>query len=911
MSLPNGPYNASDTEKEILDFWISNQFYKPEYLPAENRVQTTDEMKRDGRIPWSLICPPPNAYGRPHIGNISGYAYQDAMARYQRMNGKKVLVLPGKDHAGLEGEGVFVRDVLEKKGIYKFDLSREEFYQMIWDFNMENREKALRDEKEIGLSADFERDRFTLDPEIVQIVLTTFIEMYKENMIYKGVRIVNWDPKARSVVADNQCVRKEREGKLYKIVYKIKDGKNNYKLLEYFEGLSQNLLHTSTGFLTNKAPSEHPNNLISLIIYEGQDKASNYVFEKNLPTNVQRSLGKPIGILEGAEIDSNDNTDIKHTPLLKIVYTNFDSERLCIEEGQKIDIDFLFDTSNFIAKRSMGKVIFENSEFEEIYRKFQELFNSFIIVATTRPETMFGDTAVAVHPDDERYKNLIGKKVLIPLTNREIPIISSPRVEKEFGTGCLKITPAHAQDDFQIMNEWNQEQLRMNNEELIIGYVNIINKDLKLVGPVPENVKGMKYNQALPIILEDLKKEGLLVGEESITQNILVAERTGAVIEPIMSSQWFISIDKIRQPVIDMVREGKVKIHPKNMEDKFFFWMENLRDWAISRSLWWGYRMPVWYAGEVSEEINGDGQIQSLIRIDGNLVPLNGSNSEHMRVQLESPGEGWIQDENVFDTWFSSGQWPFATLTAENLMDTFYPTDVMETGFDILENWVSRMMMFSWFKLKEIPFKDVYLHGLVLGKDGQKMSKSKGNLVDIDQARADFGTDAIRMVYFYQNKAGASYSFSPDKLKNFKQFMNKIWNASRFVLMNVPSDFELKVIEYNSPLSKEIFEHTTQLKEKITKNIEDFEFGHATDSLYQEFWHTYCDIYIERAKEFIKEDSTKSMEERSEVLNVMVFSLREYLKMLHPFTPFITERVWKEIPHQEGDHESLMYSSWN
>lgn len=761
MSLPNGPYNPSETEKEILDFWISNNLYKPEYLPSESRVQSTEEMKKDGRTPWSLICPPPNAYGRPHIGNISGYAYQDAMARYQRMNGKKVLVLPGKDHAGLEGEGVFVRDVLEKKGINKFDLTREEFYQMIWDFNMENRAKALKDEKEIGLSADFDRDKFTLDPDIVQTVLSTFVEMYNESMIYKGVRIVNWDPKARSVVADNQCVRKEREGKLYQIKYKLADGSGE------------------------------------------------------------------------------------------------------------------------------------------------------ITVATTRPETMFGDTAVAVHPDDERYKNLVGKKVLIPLTNREIPIITSPRVEKEFGTGCLKITPAHAPDDFQIMNEWNQEQLRIKNDELLIGYRNIIGKDLKLVGPVPENVVGMKYNQALPIILEDLKKEGLFVSEESITQNILVAERTGAVIEPIMSSQWFISIDKIRQPVIDMVKEGKVKIHPKNMEDKFFFWMENLRDWAISRSLWWGYRMPVWYAGEIVEEIDKEGQVETQITINGGKVPLDPSNSEHMKVQIENPGDGWIQDENVFDTWFSSGQWPFATLSSENLMDTFYPTDVMETGFDILENWVSRMMMFSWFKLKEVPFKDVYLHGLVLGKDGQKMSKSKGNLVDIDQARADYGTDAIRMVYFYQNRAGASYSFSPDKLKNFKQFMNKIWNASRFVLMNVPSDFELQTKQYNTPLAKEIFEHTTQLKQKITKNIDEFEFGHATDSLYQEFWHTYCDIFIEKAKEFIKEDSTRSTKERIEVLNAMVFALREYLKMLHPFTPFITEKIWREVPHLDSDHQSLMYSSWD
>jgi len=781
MALPNGPYDPKTNESEILNFWLSNNFYKPEYDPKENKVVSTEELRnlikseieKGSNIAWSLICPPPNAYGRPHIGNISGYAYQDAMARYQRMKGKKVLVLPGKDHAGLEGEGVFVRDVLEKEGINKFDLTREEFYKMIWDFNMENRAKALKDEKEIGLSADFDRDKFTLDPDIVQTVLSTFVEMFNEGMIYKGVRIVNWDPKARSVIADNQCIRKEREGTIYTIRYKLAEG-----------------------------------------------------------------------------------------------------------EG-------------------------------------------YIEVATTRPETMFGDTAIAVNPEDERYVNLIGKTVLIPLINKEIPIITSPRVEKDFGTGCLKITPAHAPDDFQIMTEWNQA-----NPDKKIGYVNVIDKNLRLVSIVPEKYKGMKYKEALPLILEDLKADGLLVNEEKLTQNILVAERTGAVVEPLMSSQWFISIDKIRQPVIDMVKEGRVRIHPKNMEDKFFFWMENLRDWAISRSLWWGYRMPVWYAGEITEEIDEQGQVETYITINGKKEILDANNPEHIRVQIESPGDNWIQDENVLDTWFSSGQWPFATLMSENLMDTFYPTSVMETGFDILENWVSRMMMFSYFKFrnnpdkdKQIPFRDVYLHGLVLGPDGQKMSKSKGNLVSIDDSREQYGTDAVRMVYFYQNKAGASYAFTMDKLKNFKQFMNKIWNASRFVLMNTEG------VEYIEPvfenlrlgLSKDIYTHVTELKKKITKNINEFEFGHATDSLYHEFWHTFCDIYIEKAKQYLLTQKDRetgaiikepNVEDKVEMQSIMTYALKEYIKMLHPFIPFITERIWQELPKVEGDHKTLMYSRW-
>lgn len=354
--LPQGPYNYTENEKEMLKFWLDNKFYKPEYNPTEDRVMSTEEMKKDPRDPWCLICPPPNAYGRPHLGNISGYAYQDAMGRYARMKGKKVLMVPGKDHAGLEGEGVFVREVLEPQKIYKFSLRREEFYKMIWDFNMQNKEQALNDEKTIGLSADFDRDIFTLDPRIVETVLTTFVEMYKADMVYKGVRIINWDPKARSAIADNQCIREERDGKLYYIHYKLADDSTNQ-----------------------------------------------------------------------------------------------------------------------------------------------------ITVATTRPETMFGDTAVAVNPEDPRYTDMIGKKVIIPLTDIQIPVITSPRVEKEYGTGALKITPAHAPDDYQIMNEWNAS-----NPKESISYVNIIDKDLKLVGVTPAKYKNRKYKDTLPEIIEDLKSAGLL-----------------------------------------------------------------------------------------------------------------------------------------------------------------------------------------------------------------------------------------------------------------------------------------------------------------------------------------------------------------------------------------------------------------
>jgi len=762
--LAQGPYNPIENEKEILKFWLDNKFYKPEFDPAVDKVKTREEMKSDKREPWALICPPPNAYARPHIGNISGYAYQDAMARYARMQGKKVLVLPGKDHAGLEGEGVFVREVLEKQGRNKFDMYRDDFYEEMMEFFMKNMDIAAKDEREIGLSADFDRDTFTLDPEIVEIVLDTFVDMYKEGRIYKGVRIINWDPKARTAVADNQCVREERDGKIYYIKYRVKDS------------------------------------------------------------------------------------------------------------------------------------------------------DQFVTVATTRPETMFGDTAVAVNPKDERYKELIGKTVIVPLLEAEIPIITNPKVLTDFGTGVLKITPAHAQDDYQIMMEWNNA-----NPDKKIGYKNVVSQDLKLVGTVPTKYKGRKYKEALPEILEDLKMVGALEKEETIKQNILITERTKAIVEPLMSSQWYLKYDGLKEAAIDMVKKGDVQIHPDNMIQKFNHWMENLRDWAISRSLWWGYRLPVWYAGEVTEQIDDEGLVKEYIQIGENVEILDYANPEHLKVQKKRPAEGWSQDENVLDTWFSSGQWVYATLTKHNLMDTFFPTNVLVSASDILENWDSRMMMFTYFKHKTIPFKNLFLTGLVLGKDGQKMSKSKGNVMDVDQIKTEFGSDALRMAYFYQNSAGGSYVISPDKLKNFRQFNNKLWNAAKFVMLdfdtaNYNADFSNLKLE----LSKQLMDHIKSVKEKVTKNIDAYEFGYATETLYNEFWKKFCDELIELSKKHTNpvRDSNKQIisepnpEEKNEMKNVLIYALKEYTKMLHPFIPFITEKIWQEMPKVEGDFRSLMYTKW-
>jgi valyl-tRNA synthetase len=793
--LPEGQYNFKQTEEKILSFWQSKPFFKPEYNPETQTVMSIEEMKNDSRKVWTLICPPPNAYDRPHIGNLSGYSYQDAMARYQRIQGKKVLMVPGKDHAGLEGEATYVRDVLEKEGKKKSDFSREEFYQRVWDHQQKFIKSIEEDERGMGLSADFERGLYTLDDRIVDTVLDTFVQMYHDGLLYKGVRIINWDVKAQSTIPDNQCERTEREGKLFYIKYPLKDNPNE-----------------------------------------------------------------------------------------------------------------------------------------------------FLTVATTRPETMLGDTALVVNPTDIRYKHLISQKVLLPLTNREIPIITNGRVEKEFGTGVLKCTPAHAQEDYEIMLEWNKEceNFERDNPTVIdsnkhqrIGYINVIDKNLRMVGPIPEKYIGLKANAAREAVVADLRDAGLLEKEEKLMQNLLISERTGVVVEPLMASQWFMDVSTLKQPLIDMVRSGDVKIHPKNLEKRFFAWVENMRDWAISRNLWWGYRLPVWYGGEVIEQIDEKGQVNLKFRAVNSevLVDFDPKNPEHMKVQLEKPGEGWNQDSDILDTWFSSGQWPYAVLKAHGLLDIAYPTDTLVSASDILVKWDLTMMLFSYYKTGKQPFKDLFLTGLVKGTDGQKMSKSKRNFVAIDDVKSQFGMDAFRMNCFYQNKAGSSYAMTPDTLKNFRNFNNKIWNASKFVMMNLEgldqetwftellqcktaSEFYTFITAQNQVAlhedDKAMIVKLEQLEAKFKESFDKFRFGTLTEELYTEFWHTFCDIYIEQTKSRVWKDRETGVysgtpESRKAAQATLFYSIKSYMRMLHPFIPFITEEIWQHLVENGAYEQALMY----
>lgn len=746
MKLPKGPYDPIKTEKEILKFWKRGKFYKPEYNPEKRKLVS---LKSDKRKSFCIICPPPNANARPHLGNLSGYCYQDLMGRFNRMLGKKVLLLPGKDHAGIQSEVVFERDVLAKEGKNKFDLGREEFYKQCYKFCTDCAKVARKDEERVGLSADFDRDVFTLDPDIVKIILETFIKLYKEKQLYKGIRITNWCSKCQTALADVDCERKTRSSKFYYVKYGLK--------------------------------------------------------------------GRP----------------------------------------EKIQI------------------------------------------ATTRPETILADTAIAVNPKDKRYKHLIGKTAIIPLVEREVPIITDPKIDTELGTGALKVTPAHAPEDYDIMLRWNE-----NNPDNPISYINAIWKDNKLYGPIGK-YKGMTVKEAKEAVITDLEKKNLIRKTEEAEQNVQICERCKTIIEPIMSSQWYVNIDQIKIPAIYAVKKGKIKIHPKYMEKRYFGWLENLRDWPISRSLWWGYRIPAWYKGKKEEYIDDEGQI--IEKLNGK--PLDPSNKKQMRVQIESPGEDWQQDDDVLDTWFSSGQWPYATLMKENLMDYFYPTDVMETMYDILEWWVSRMIMLGIYRTGKVPFKDVYLHGMLKAPDGAKMSKSKGNVISMDDIVSEHGVDTLRLFYFVAGKAGSSYRFDWERIKFTRNFLNKMWNASKFVLSNIKDKniFAKKLDDMKlRKADKNMIWHVNKLAKEATQHVIDFKFNLAIEKLQDSFWHTFCDKYLEYSKEYVYSDKG----DNTGTIWTLWKCLKTYIELLHPFAPFITEKIWQEIPKDKDEAETLMYAQW-
>lgn len=702
------PYDAGSVEKELYDLWEKSGFFNPDNLPW-----------KDG-VPYTVVVPPPNVTGTLHTGHSLMLAIQDTLIRFHRMNGKRALWLPGTDHAAIATQSVVEKKIQKEEGKSRHDLGREEMMRRINELALESQNTILSQFRSMGATLDWSRLAFTLDDTRNLAVKTMFKKMYDDGLIYRGERIVNWDPKGQTTISDDEIVTEERKGKLY----------------------------------TFKYSADFP-----------------------------------------------------------------------------------------------------------------------IAISSTRPETKVGDVAVAVHPDDERYKEYVGKEYSMtfagcPIT---IKVIADTAVEKEFGTGALGVTPAHSAIDWDIK------------ERHALPSRQVINEYAKMFGLANEELNGKKVADAREYIVNWLRENNLLISEEDTVQQIPTAERTGGVIEPLPKLQWWIAVNKefnhfgktttLKKLMRDAVEVKGISVLPDRFEKVYFHWIDNLRDWCISRQIWYGHRVPVWYK------------------------------DDEIFCGIESPGAEWKQDEDTLDTWFSSGLWTFSTLGwPENTSDfkTFHPTDLMETGHDILFFWVARMILFSTYALDQIPFKTVYLHGLVRDPQGRKMSKSLGNVLDPRDLSNKYGTDALRMALLVGNGPGNDLKLGEDKVKAYKLFANKIWNATRFVLEKT-ADHETDVT-----LTKEdqdLYDAWKAKKADITLDIDSYRLHLASEKMYDYFWKTFCDQIIETHKVRILENKDKSSAQ-----TLLLMLLREQMIALHPFMPFITEEIWKYI-RKESD-SLLLITKW-
>ncbi|HOK34870.1 MAG TPA: valine--tRNA ligase [Candidatus Paceibacterota bacterium] len=711
-------YQPQKEEKKIYRLWEKSGYFNPDNLPKTKKGY------------FSIIMPPPNANDPLHIGHAVFVSLEDLITRYQRLKGKRTLWLPGTDHAGFETQIVFEKK-LEKEGKSRFDFTREEFYQLVYQYTKKNQKTVYQQLKKLGASCDFSRKKFTLDKDIIKIVLNTFEKLYQDGLIYRGERIVNYCPKHQTAFSDLEVKYEEEKGTLFYIQYPLKDG----------------------------------------------------------------------GAVE---------------------------------------------------------------------------------VATTRPETIFGDMALAINPNDKRYQKLIGKIAIEPLTKREIPIIEDKRVEQDFGTGVLKITPAHDPTDFEIAQDHRLLPRR------VIDFQGRLNE---LAG----SLKGLKVLEAREKTIEILKQNNLLIKTEEITHRVGHCYKCHSTIEPMIMNQWFISVNKpfgkekksLRDRAIEAVKTKKIKIIPKNFEKNFYHWMKNLKDWNISRQIWWGIPIPVYYCQEQKTE--------KCQKEKGIIV-----SQKKLKECPYCHSQNIVKDPDVLDTWFSSGQWPFATLMTAKKGDfeKFYPTDVMETGWDILFFWVARMIMLGIYCTGKIPFKTVYLHGLVRDKDRQKMSKSKGNVIDPLGVIENYGADALRMALIMGTGLGSDIILSEEKIKGFRNFANKVWNASRFVLMNID---DLKKKPNLTKSDQKILKDFQRVIKKVEKHLDNFRFNLAAETIYRYFWFTFADKIIEEMKIRIRENKNK---ESAQYLLYLI--LKNSLIILHPFMPFITESVWQSLPEIKGEKKEKM-----
>ena len=703
-------YSPADIEDRLYQKWMDKKYFHAE----------VDRSKK----PFTIVMPPPNVTGQLHMGHALDETMQDILIRYKRMQGYNALWQPGTDHAAIATE-VKVIEKLREEGIEKEDLGREGFLKRAWEWKEEYGGRIIKQLRKLGASADWDRERFTMDEGCSKAVEEVFIKLYKKGWIYKGSRIVNWCPVCQTSISDAEVEHEMQDGHFWHIKYPI------------------------------------------------------------------------VG-----------------------------------EEGQYLEI------------------------------------------APTRPETMLGDTAVAVNPKDERYSHLVGKTLILPIVNREIPIIADSYVDMEFGTGCVKITPAHDPNDFEVGKRHNLPEINVMNDDATI------NKN-------GGKFAGMDRYEARKAIVKELDELGLLVKVVDHSHNVGTHDRCGCTVEPMVKQQWFVKMDEMIKPAVQAIKSGEIKLFPQRMEKTYFNWTDNIRDWCISRQLWWGHRIPAYYCEECGEVI--------VDRKMPKVCPKCGCTH-------------FIQDEDTLDTWFSSALWPFSTLgwpeKTEDL-DYFYPTDVLVTGYDIIFFWVIRMIFSGYEQTGKAPFHTVLFHGLVRDSQGRKMSKSLGNGIDPLEVIEKYGADALRMTLMTGNAPGNDMRFYWERVEASRNFANKVWNASRFIMMNMEEVSADEVALNDLTMAdKWILSKVNRLAKDVTHHMDQFDMGIALQKVYDFVWEEFCDWYIEMVKPRLwnKEDKT-----RSAAIWTLKTVLIQSLKLLHPFIPFVTEEIFCNLQEEE---ESIMVSAW-
>lgn len=731
-------YQPQDIERRIYERWEDKGYFAPQ---------------GDGD-PYCIVIPPPNVTGTLHMGHAFQDTIMDALTRFHRMKGHRTLWQPGMDHAGIATQMVVER-LLNAEGKSKHDLGRDKFVERVWSWKEESGGQIANQTRRLGASVDWSRDRFTMDDGLSAAVRKVFVQLHDEGLIYRGKRLVNWDPVLHTALSDLEVLSADEDGHLWNFRYPHASGDGH------------------------------------------------------------------------------------------------------------------------------------------------------LVVATTRPETMLGDSAVAVHPDDDRYKHLVGQEIVLPIVGRHIPVIADDYVDPEFGTGCVKITPAHDFNDYEI---GKRHELPM---------YNIFTDDAALNDEVPEAYQGMDRFDARKAIVAEFESLGLLDKVEKYTVKIPRGDRSAAVVEPYLTDQWYVKIEPLAKPAIEAVETGRIKFVPENWSKTYFDWMYNIQDWCISRQLWWGHRIPAWYDD------------------DGNVYV--GYSEDDVRKKHDLGDRALRQDNDVLDTWFSSALWPFSTMgwpEKTDALDEFYPGNVLVTGFDIIFFWVARMIMFGLKFMDDVPFHEVYIHGLIRDQDGQKMSKTKGNTLDpidlidgidleslvekrtrgmmqshlgpkIEKATRkhfpdgidQYGTDALRLTFAALATTGRDIRFDLGRIEGYKNFCNKLWNAARYVLMNTES-LDDGDVEFSSA-DRWIKARLQKTSNELHQHFRTYRLDLAVQSVYEFTWHEFCDWYLELSKPVLQSDSVSPALQRG-TRRTLIDVLESVLRLLHPLMPFVTEEIWQQVAPRAG-----------